>query len=107
MLVGGSSNLRGEPDMTFAEKLRELRQARGLSEAKLAQSSGVPFGTLHTYVLGSRTPSFPYVVMLAKALDVTCDEFADCDDVQAEAPPTVPTVRKVAARAASPKKGKK
>jgi transcriptional regulator with XRE-family HTH domain len=67
--------------MTFAEKLRELRDARGLSEAKLAEASGVAFGALHDYGLGRRMPSFAAVVRLAKALGVDCVAFADCDDV--------------------------
>jgi transcriptional regulator with XRE-family HTH domain len=68
--------------VTFAEKLRELRVACGLSEAKLAKLSGVAFGSLHTYVLGSRKPSFAAVVKIAAALGVTCQAFADCDDVK-------------------------
>lgn len=71
--------------MTFAEKLRELRNARGLSEAKLAEVSGIPFGTVHVYSIGRRKPSFAAVVKLAKALDVTCEAFAECDDIAKEA----------------------
>lgn len=73
--------------MTFAEKLRELRDAKGISEAKLAEASGVPFGTVHEYGLGRRKPSFAAVVKLAKALGVTCEAFAECDDVAAEESP--------------------
>ena len=67
--------------MTFAEKLRELRDAKGLSEAKLAAASGIPFGTVHVYSIGRRKPSFAAVVKLAKALGVTCEAFAECDDI--------------------------
>jgi transcriptional regulator with XRE-family HTH domain len=67
--------------MTFAEKLRELRDAKGLSEAKLAKLSGLPFGTVHTYGLGKRKPSLENAVKLAKALDVDCRVFAECDDI--------------------------
>jgi transcriptional regulator with XRE-family HTH domain len=72
--------------MTFAEKLRELRDARSLSEAKLAEASGVAFGALHFYGLGRRKPSFAAVVKLAKALGVDCTAFADCEDVTGEEP---------------------
>jgi transcriptional regulator with XRE-family HTH domain len=71
--------------MTFAEKLRELRDAKGLSEAKLAEASGVAFGALHFYGLGRRKPSFANVVKLARALGVDCTAFADCDDVTGRA----------------------
>lgn len=67
--------------MTFAEKLRELRDARGLSEAKLAEAAGLPPGTLHVYAIGRSKPSFAAVVKIAKALGVTCEEFAECEDI--------------------------
>jgi transcriptional regulator with XRE-family HTH domain len=67
--------------MTFAEKLRELRDAAGLSEAKLADLSGVAFGSLHEYGLGRRKPSFTSVVRLARALGTTCEAFAGCEDI--------------------------
>lgn len=76
--------------MTFSEKLRELRDAAGLSEAKLATASGVPFGTVHEYGLGRRKPSFAAVVKIAKALGVTCEAFAECDDVAQEEEPEKP-----------------
>lgn len=72
--------------MTFAERLRQLRDEAGLSEAKLAEASGVSYGTLHEYVLGRRHPSFGNVVKIAKALGVTCDAFAECDDIAEEKP---------------------
>jgi transcriptional regulator with XRE-family HTH domain len=67
--------------MTFAEKLRELREAAGLSEAKLAELSGVSFGAVHNYGLGLRRPTFEAAAKLARALGVTCDAFAACDDI--------------------------
>jgi transcriptional regulator with XRE-family HTH domain len=77
--------------MTFAEKLRELRDAKGLSEEKLAELSGLRFGTVHGYGLGRRKPSFAAVVKLAKALSVDCTAFAECDDIQdGEAEPATP-----------------
>lgn len=86
--------------MTFAERLRELRDAKGLSEAKLAEASGLPFGTVHVYALGRRKPSFAAVLKLARALGVDCTAFADCDDLAGDEPePEKP--------APKPKKGKK
>ena len=78
--------------MTFAEKLRELRDARGVSEAKLAVVTGIPFGTLHNYAIGRRPAPFAAVVKIAKALGVTCEAFAACDDVVAgdTSPPAEP-----------------
>lgn len=73
--------------MTFAEKLRELRDAKGLSEAKLAELSGIPFGTVHEYGLGrGRKPSFPAVLKLAAALGVDCSAFSACSDMLEDEP---------------------
>ena len=70
--------------MLFAEKLRELRDGKGLSEAKLADLSGLPFGTIHDYGLGRRAPSFSNVVKMASALGVECTAFSGCEDVAGE-----------------------
>jgi transcriptional regulator with XRE-family HTH domain len=67
--------------MTFAQRLRQLRDNAGLSEAKLAKASGVPFATLHDYGGGRRMPSFSNVVKIAAALGATCEAFADCEDI--------------------------
>ncbi|VTR94024.1 xre family transcriptional regulator : : HTH_3 [Gemmata massiliana] len=80
--------------MTFAEKLRELRDAKGLSEAKLADLSGVPFGTVHEYGLGRRKPSFAAVLKIAKALGVTCEAFSMCSDLIGEEQPPEPAEKK-------------
>lgn len=80
--------------MTFAEKLRELRDAKGLSEAKLADSSGIPFATVHGYGLGRRAPSFGNVVQLAKALGVDCTAFSECSDIIQQEPEAPPAKRR-------------
>jgi transcriptional regulator with XRE-family HTH domain len=70
--------------MTFAKKLRELRDKAGLSETKLAEVSGVGIGAIHQYGLGRNKPSFANVLKLAKALGVTCEAFAACEDLDGE-----------------------
>ncbi len=72
--------------MTFGQKLKALREACDpkMSEATLARKSGVAFGTLHNYGSGRRKPSLSAAVRIAKALNVSCDVWADCDDI---APP--------------------
>src|SRR3954451_17540865 len=91
--------------MTFAEKLRELRDAKGLSEAGLAEASGVAFGTLHDYGLGRRVPSFPNVVKIAAALGETAETFAACS-FPTEGPrlPTAPARRRTGKMAHHPRK---
>jgi transcriptional regulator with XRE-family HTH domain len=72
--------------MTFAKRLRELRDKAGLTERKLAAASGVSVASIHDYGLGRRLPSYAAVVKLSRALGVSCDVFADCEDIDGEAP---------------------
>jgi transcriptional regulator with XRE-family HTH domain len=82
--------------MTFAEKLRELRTAANISEKKLADATGIPFGTIHDYAMRPSRPSFDVVVKIAKALGVTCEAFADCSDLveKVQEEPTISQAKK-------------
>ena len=78
--------------MTFGERLKELRERAGLTQAAVWEASGLPRKTFLNYEQGLVT-AVPYtaVVALAKALGVDCTAFADCDmaakgDAEAEAP---------------------
>jgi len=74
--------------MRFQDVLRNLRQSTGLTQEQLADKSGVAVSSLRCHEQGQRMPSWVSVVKLAKALDVSCDAFADCDEVRtAPAPP--------------------
>lgn len=72
--------------MKFSEKLRELRDAAGLTQEQLAQKAGMSVGNVRNYEQGIRLPTFPAVVKLAAALAVTCEAFAECSDVTGEDP---------------------
>jgi len=93
--------------MKFHERLRELKG--DMSEAALSKASGLPYATIHNYILGRRRPLFGAVVKLAAALGTTCEAFSGCDDLD-EAP--VPTRRLIAgiqvaeSAPASPKRGR-
>ena len=76
--------------MTFAIKLRQLRDDKGLSERKLADLSGVSFAAIHEYGGGRRKPSFSAVVKIARALGVTCEAFAACEDIAEDTPGSLP-----------------
>jgi transcriptional regulator with XRE-family HTH domain len=66
--------------MTFAEKLKELRQAKGMSQADLSAASGIPIGTIRDYEQGKRDPLLSNAQRLAKALSVSLDEFPAAPD---------------------------
>jgi transcriptional regulator with XRE-family HTH domain len=71
--------------MLFRQKLIAARENAKLTQESTAEKSGVPLPTLRRYEQGasSRVP-FGVVTRLAKALGVTCEYFADCEDVAAE-----------------------
>jgi transcriptional regulator with XRE-family HTH domain len=68
--------------MTFADKVRRMRDEMGWTETQLAEVTGIPYGTLHNHLQGIRTPSFAAVAAIARAFGETCDVFADCSDLQ-------------------------
>src|ERR1051326_2072224 len=67
---------RTEWEMAMGVGLKKLRQERGLSQAQLAQLSGIPKGTLLQWEYGLRTPMLDAAVRLADALEITLDELA-------------------------------
>jgi transcriptional regulator with XRE-family HTH domain len=64
--------------MTFAKKLRSLREALHLSRAQLAERANIPRRTLAQYEQGQREPRWTTFVMLAGALGFPLEEFREC-----------------------------
>src|SRR5262245_2950526 len=64
--------------MTFAKKLRSLREALHWSRAELAQRAKIPRRTLAQYEQGQREPRWTTFVMLASALGSPLEEFREC-----------------------------
>lgn len=67
-------------EMTFAERLRELKEESGMSERELAEKAGLPFDTVHTYIMGRSEPLLSNAIKLATALGVKLSAFAECVD---------------------------
>jgi transcriptional regulator with XRE-family HTH domain len=65
--------------MTFGQKLKELREAAGLTQAQLAAASGVPIGTVRDYEQTRRDPQFSAVQKLARGLGLGIEAFAAVD----------------------------
>jgi transcriptional regulator with XRE-family HTH domain len=74
--------------MKFSALLRELRDKAGLTQEQLAEKAGIALSTLRNHEQGHRLPSWSAVVKLAKALGVSTDEFAKCDEVNEPEKPT-------------------
>jgi transcriptional regulator with XRE-family HTH domain len=73
--------------VTFAEKLKQLRQDAGLSQEALARAIGMSVSTVHDYEQGRKEPLMRSAFKLARALGVDCRVFDTEDDAQAEPPP--------------------
>lgn len=56
--------------MSITDRLRDLKARSGLTEAELARLAGIPFGTLHGYILGRRKVSAENLLKLAKVFRV-------------------------------------
>jgi transcriptional regulator with XRE-family HTH domain len=63
------------PPSGFGVKLRELREARGLSRAELAALTGLHHNTLVKIEFGDREPQWPSVLALCEALGVKVQVF--------------------------------
>ena len=61
--------------LTFGEKLKELRTAAGMTQARLASASSVPIGTIRDYEQGKRDPLLSTAQKLAHALGFRLDVF--------------------------------
>jgi transcriptional regulator with XRE-family HTH domain len=67
--------------MTFGEKLRSLRDARGWSRQELADrcGTGISMRAITQWELNERQPVWGAVQRLCRALEVACGEFMDTD----------------------------
>jgi transcriptional regulator with XRE-family HTH domain len=63
------------PQTEFGERLRMLREQAGITRVELAKAADMAVGSLANLENGSRTPSWPTVQALAKALGVKCTAF--------------------------------
>jgi transcriptional regulator with XRE-family HTH domain len=61
--------------MTFGQKLKELRQQKGMTQAAFAKASDVPLGTIRDYEQDKREPLLSNAQKLAHALGVSLDVF--------------------------------
>jgi transcriptional regulator with XRE-family HTH domain len=59
----------------FGARLRELREAAGLSRSALGEKCGLTLDGIAQLESGRRRPMWESVLALAKALGVTCEAF--------------------------------
>jgi transcriptional regulator with XRE-family HTH domain len=63
--------------MTFAEKLKHLREQAGLTQAALSSKSGLSLGVIRDYEQGKKEPALRSAFKLADALGVSVEAFKD------------------------------
>ena len=71
---------------SFADKLRQLREARGLSQQQLAIKMYVNRSTIARWESGARIPDMFLINRLAKNLDVEVSELFSYGEAPAQAP---------------------
>lgn len=62
-------------ESVFGRRLRELREAKGLSLRDLADLTGIAHQTIRKYEMGDNVPNWETVEKLADALAVSTEEF--------------------------------
>lgn len=61
-------------------RLRELRQARKLTQQRLSEISGVAREIINRIETGKSSPEVGTLIRLAKALECTLDDLVDMDE---------------------------
>lgn len=69
--------------MTLAEKLKQLREQRGMTQKQVAALMGISQQAYGQYESGTRLPKPETLGRIAAALDSTLDEIAQCTDLAA------------------------
>jgi len=72
----------------FSARLKAAREAKGLSQADLAERTGLQPSAVSHFETGRRAPSFDNLRILADALGVTTDFLLGRQRVEAPAGPT-------------------
>jgi len=78
----------------FAERLRAVRMAKGLSQTALAEKVSITNETLSRLERGANEPPWPLVLRLARALEVTPDAFLPAEPVEVKPPPVKPATKR-------------
>ena len=62
--------------------IREILEAKGMSQRELADKVGITEVTLSRYINGNRVPKAPTAMCIARALDVDVEEIFECAPVE-------------------------
>ncbi len=65
---------------TFAQRLRELKKAKGVSYSRMEKETGISIAMLYRYASDRTEPRLPYLIWLADYFGVSLDYLAGRDD---------------------------
>lgn len=68
--------------MTFADRLNEIMELRGLKAAQVAELTNTPPPQISRYLNGVHVPKMEARIRIAKGLNVPIETFIDFDDDQ-------------------------
>ena len=63
----------------IAEKVKKLREQKGLSQAELARQLGITRSSVNAWEMGISVPSTQYIVDLAGVFDISTDYLLGVD----------------------------
>jgi len=79
--------MKEQENAAFAQRLRALREAAGLTQTELAERAGLHRQAIAKLELSEREPAWSTVVSLADALGVSLDAFRKADGPAAPSRP--------------------
>lgn len=81
-----ATELKAGIPMTFRDVLKVILVKKDISLLELAKRAGVSYQTLKGWSAKSakRKPSVPHLIAICRVLEISLDEFRECDDFQLE-----------------------
>ena len=73
------------------KSIKEILEAKGMSQRELADKVGITEVTLSRYINGNRVPKVPVAMCIARALGVDIEEIVECTPVELTAEVASPT----------------
>ena len=64
------------------KSIKEILEAKGMSQRELADKVGITEVTLSRYINGNRVPKAPVAMCIARALGVDIEEIVECTPVE-------------------------
>lgn len=64
----------------IGEKLKEIRESKGMNKKEFAQYLGLKYTTYNNYEIGSREPSSDFLILISEKFDISIDYLLGLND---------------------------